>query len=138
MISVTGGKLTTYRRMAADTVDAVVDVVGRGRRSMTRDLPLHDNDERVVLAMVERDPSLGEALIAGLPQRRADALHAARTEMVVTLDDLLNRRIPGGWLDAGATANAAEDAARLVATELGWDEAEVNRQVTQFRATLSA
>jgi len=137
MISVTGGKLTTYRRMAADTVDAVVDVIGRGGRSITRDLPLHDNDERVILAMVERERELGEPLVAGLAPRRADALHAARAEMVVTLDDVLTRRLAGTWLDAGATSAAAEDAARLVAPELGWDDAEVHRQVARFRATLS-
>jgi len=137
MISVTGGKLTTYRRMAADAVDAAMDVLDRRGRSITRDLPLHDDDDRVLAAMVERDPSLGEPLIAGLPYGRVAAVHAARAEMARTLDDVLARRVPGAWLDAAATAAAAPDAARLVAPELGWDTAEVNRQVARFQATLS-
>ena len=78
MISITGGKLTTYRRMAADAVDAAMEALGRRGRSITRDLPLHDDDDRVLAAMVERDPSLGEPLIAGLPYRRVAAVHAAR------------------------------------------------------------
>jgi glycerol-3-phosphate dehydrogenase len=138
MISVTGGKLTTYRRMAADTVDAVVEALGRGGRSVTRDLPLHDDDERVLVAMVERDPSLGEPLIAGLPHRRAEAVHAARSEMARSLDDVLTRRIAGTWLDQAATSASAEGTARLIAPELGWDAEGVRRQVTQFQATLSA
>jgi glycerol-3-phosphate dehydrogenase len=138
MISVTGGKLTTYRRMAADAVDVVMEALGRRGRSITRDLPLHDDDERVLAAMVERDPSLGAPLVAGLPYRRVAAVHAARAEMARTLDDVLSRRVPGAWLDAAASAAAAPDAARLVAPELGWSTAEMNRQVARFRATLSA
>jgi glycerol-3-phosphate dehydrogenase len=138
MVSVTGGKLTTYRRMAADTVDVVAEVLGRGGRSVTRDLPLHDEDERVLQAMIERDPSLELPLVAGLRHRRVEAVHAARSEMARTLDDVLTRRIGSTWLDAAATAYAAEDTAQLVAPELGWDAAEVRRQVTQFQATLSA
>jgi len=138
MISVTGGKLTTYRRMAADTVNMVVEILGRGGRSVTRDLPLHDDDERILAAMVERDTSLGEPLIAGLPHRRAEAEHAARSEMARSLDDVLTRRIAGTWLDQAATSAAAEATARLIAPELGWDGAEMHRQVAQFQATLSA
>jgi glycerol-3-phosphate dehydrogenase len=137
MISVTGGKLTTYRRMAVDTVDAVMDALDRRGRSITRDLPLHDDDERVLAAMVQRDPSLGAPLIAGLPYLRVAAVHAARAEMARTLDDVLTRRVPAAWLDAAASAAAAPDAARLVAPELGWDTAAMNRQVARFRATLS-
>jgi glycerol-3-phosphate dehydrogenase len=138
MISVTGGKLTTYRRMAADAVDAVMEALDRRGRSITRDLPLHDDDERVLTAMVERDPSLGAPLVPGLPYRRVVAVHAARAEMARTLDDVLARRVPGAWLDAAASSAAAPDVARLIAPELGWSAAEVNRQVDAFRATLSA
>ena len=137
-ISVTGGKLTTYRRMAVETVDAVVTELGLHRRSITRRLPLHGPDARVLDVMVERDPSLGDPVVAGLPYRRVEAVHAARAEMARSLDDVLSRRIPGSWLDTAATAAAAESVAALVAPELGWDDDEARRQVAQFRATLSA
>jgi glycerol-3-phosphate dehydrogenase len=88
--------------------------------------------------MVERDPSLGAPLVPGLPYRRVVAVHAARAEMARTLNDVLARRVPGAWLDTAASSAAAPDVARLIAPELGWSAAEVNRQVDAFRATLSA
>jgi glycerol-3-phosphate dehydrogenase len=167
VIAVTGGKLTTYRKMAADTVDAAVEVLGRGGRSRTRRLRLHGadghapllepaaaerlglpadelrrladrygGDARTVAAMIAADPALGRPLVATLPHTRAEALFAARYEMVGSLDDLLARRIPARWLARDATADAAEDAARLVAEDLGWDEDRVTREVAAFRASI--
>jgi len=167
LVSVTGGKLTTYRRMAADTVDVVVQELGKGGHSVTRRLRLHGadgfaaldgaaarlglppdvlhhlatrhgGDTRVVAAMIAADASMGEPLIDGLPYLRAEAVHAARHELARTLDDVLARRIPGKWLDARATADAAERTAQLVAPELGWDDAEVGRRVQAYRAGVAA
>ncbi|MCU1377426.1 MAG: glycerol-3-phosphate dehydrogenase [Acidimicrobiales bacterium] len=167
LVSVTGGKLTTYRRMAADTVDEVVHGLGKGARSRTRRLRLHGaagyaeltddlaprlgvtpeqlhhlanrhgSDARAVAALVAADPSLGEPLVAGLPHLRAEALHAVRHEMARTLDDVLARRIPARWLAARASSDAAEDTARLIAPELGWDAAEAARQVDAYRAAVA-
>jgi glycerol-3-phosphate dehydrogenase len=152
MVSVTGGKLTTYRRMAVDTVDAVVRQLGRTRRSQTRRLLLHGaagyaeltddvaprlglttaqlhhlanrhgGDTRAIAALIGSDPSLGEPLVEGLPYLRAEVVHAARHEMARTVDDVLTRRIPLRWLDARGAIAAAPDTARLLASELGWDE----------------
>jgi len=150
LITVTGGKLTTYRRMAADTVDEVVDVLGRGGRSRTARLPLHGaqgfetvTDEhlssrygieaRTVQAMVAADPSLGEPLVPSLPYLRAEALYAARYEMAHTLDDVLARRTRALLLARDETAAVADDVAALVAGELGWDDAETTRQAAAFR-----
>lgn len=169
VITVTGGKLTTYRKMAADTVDAVAKVLGRGGRSRTARLELrgadgfdalgapgtagrlgideatldhlagrYGGDARIVAAMVASDPDLGRPLVEGLPHLRAEAVYAARYELAQTLDDVLTRRIPGRWLAAEATARAAEDAARLVAPELGWTDDDVEREVAAFRAAVAA
>jgi glycerol-3-phosphate dehydrogenase len=169
IIGVTGGKLTTYRRMAADAVDAVVEVLGRGGRSRTRRIRLHGaegseglsspeaaarlgleppvlahlagrygGDARTVAAMVAADPGLGVPLVPTLPHLRAEALYAARYEMAQTLDDVLSRRIPARRMAAEASAEAAEDAARLVAPELGWSEQEIARQVASYRASIAA
>ncbi|MFS8585651.1 MAG: glycerol-3-phosphate dehydrogenase/oxidase, partial [Acidimicrobiia bacterium] len=113
LVTVTGGKLTTYREMAEDTVDTAVRLLGgrpRGtRRCRTRSLRLrgaegweevaeedrplaerYGGEARVVQAMIEADPSLGEPLVPGLPYRRAEALYAVRYEMATTLDDVLS------------------------------------------------
>jgi glycerol-3-phosphate dehydrogenase len=152
VVSVTGGKLTTYRKMAADTVDHVVELVGRGaRRSPTKRLRLRGADSfdavadehlasryggeaRVLLAMVEADPSLGEPLVHGLPYRRAEAVYAARYEMAHTLADVLARRTRALLLARDASAEAAPAVAELLAPELRWSPEEARRQVDAYLA----
>jgi glycerol-3-phosphate dehydrogenase len=164
MITVTGGKLTTYREMAQDAVDAAVRAMAsageplprRARRSRTRSLALrgaagwreaqkrdahlagrYGGEAAVVEAMIAADPTTGEALVPGLPYRRAEALYAARYEMAVTVDDVLSRRTRSRLLGRDATAAAAEDVAELLAAELGWSEAERTAQVERFRTALA-
>ncbi|MDQ3897867.1 MAG: glycerol-3-phosphate dehydrogenase/oxidase [Actinomycetota bacterium] len=152
LVSITGGKLTTYRAMAADTVDAVEDMLGRRRtpsrtaklalRGAVRGLPGDDghlerrygSDARVVSALIRTDPSLGEPLVPGLPYLRAEALYATRYEMARTLDDVLARRTRSLILARDASVAAAAAAARLVATELGWTSAEAAVQTEAYRA----
>jgi glycerol-3-phosphate dehydrogenase len=157
VITVTGGKLTTYRRMAADAVDAVVEAIGRGGRSRTKRLALHGADgwaelqeegahlagrhggqARTLAAMVSADPDLGRPLVPALPHLRAEAVHAVRYEMARTLDDVLSRRIPARWLARDAAVAVAEDTARLVAGDLGWTGGDVTREVDAFRASVAA
>ncbi|MBV8295628.1 MAG: glycerol-3-phosphate dehydrogenase/oxidase [Acidimicrobiia bacterium] len=155
LVTVTGGKLTTYRRMAQDAVDEIVEVVGRGGRCRTAHLRLrgaagfegvadehlasrYGSDARTVQAMVAADPSLGAPLVPSLPYVRAEAVYAARYEMAHTLTDVLARRTRALLLARDETAAAAEDAARLVAGELGWDEDEAGRQAAAFRALAEA
>ena len=167
LVSVTGGKLTTYRRMAADTVDAVMDATGRRGRSVTRRLRLHGaegyasltpavaprlgltagvldhlanrhgGDARVVAALIAVDPTLGEPLAPGHPYLRAEVVHAVRHELALSVDDVLSRRIPLRWLDARAAAGAAADTARLVAAELGWDRDVEAVQAAEYRDRVS-
>ncbi len=131
MITVTGGKLTTYRKMAQDTIDVAVKALGRGGRCKTKRLKLLD-DTAAIDALVTADPSLGEALVAGLEYRKADAVWAARNEMTQTLSDLLTRRTRALLLDRDATMKAARDAADLVAPELGWSAETVAAQIRAF------
>jgi len=164
MITVTGGKLTTYREMAEDAVDAAVAALAsvgeplprRTRRSRTRSLTLrgaegwpeaqkrdahlagrYGGEAGVVEAMIAADPTAGDALVPGLPYRRAEALYAVRYEMAVTLDDVMSRRTRSRLLGRDATAAAAHEVAELLATELGWSEAERGAEVDRFRAALA-
>ena len=112
LVTVVGGKLTTYREMAEDTVEAALGGIGsdlpwRAGRSRTRNLRLRGAEEwedaaeadlhlaeryggetGVLQAMIATDPSLGEPLVPGLPYRRAEAVYAVRYEMATTLDVL--------------------------------------------------
>jgi glycerol-3-phosphate dehydrogenase len=163
LVSVEGGKLTTYRRMAADTVDAVVGMLGRGGKSVTKRLRLlganvnHGTatgrgsaniDDHLMsrygsmgtdLLDLERDqPALREPLVPGLPYRKSEAIYAVRAEMATTLDDVLSRRTRARLLDRDRTSVAAEDVAQLIAPELGWDAARISTEVAQYRAKLDA
>jgi glycerol-3-phosphate dehydrogenase len=166
VVTVTGGKLTTYRHMAADAVDTAVEVLGDdvsgrvARRSPTARLRLRGADgydemaakpdqltrhlahryggeAHVVLAMIERDASLGEPLVPGTDYVRAEAVYAARYEMALTLGDVLARRTRALLQARDATVAVAPQVAALVAPELGWDEAEVDRQVAAYVAMAS-
>jgi glycerol-3-phosphate dehydrogenase len=162
LITVTGGKLTTYRRMAADTIDAAVATLGRGGRCVTKKLRLlgatssqgsamargsAPSDEhlarrygslsREILDLERDEPALKAPLVPGLPYHRSEAVYAVRHEMATTLDDVLSRRTRARLLGRDATAAAAESVAALIAPELGWDAARTAAEVTSYRAALT-
>lgn len=152
VVTVTGGKLTTYRKMAEDTTNAVMARLGRSGGCKTKRLKLWGQDGSVpddehlarrygthaveILRLDDTDPSLADPLVPGLPYRRAEALYAVREEMATALDDVLSRRTRARLLARDATAAAAEDVARLIAPELGWDEDRIQTEVRDFRAAL--
>ncbi|HVM64914.1 MAG TPA: glycerol-3-phosphate dehydrogenase/oxidase [Acidimicrobiales bacterium] len=159
LVTITGGKLTTYRTMAADAVDAITS-----RRSRTRRLPLrgavgldylrrpgaadrlgvsdadlahlvgrYGSEATRVLAVARGDASLLERLVPGLPYLRAEAVWAAREEMAVTLDDVLSRRTRAVLRDADATARAAPSVASLLAPLVGWSADTVTSECAAFQ-----
>jgi glycerol-3-phosphate dehydrogenase len=156
VITVTGGKLTTYRRMAADTVDAAVQQLGIGARpSRTKHVRLHGaagwdapelpadlamrygGDARDVLTLSRTDPRLADPVVAGLAYSKAEVVYAVRSEMARTVDDVLSRRTRARLLARDASAAAAPDVAALMASELGWGDTERERQVERYRALIA-
>ncbi|HEX3623378.1 MAG TPA: glycerol-3-phosphate dehydrogenase/oxidase [Acidimicrobiales bacterium] len=160
LVTIAGGKLTTYRAMAEDTVDAVQAALGRRvTPCRTRRLALHGappvaragspprddhlvgrhgTDARVVAAMVDAHPNLGEPLVGTLPYLRAEAVYAARYEMACSVDDVLARRTRSLILARDASAAAAPDVAGLLARELGWSVTEAAADVERYRAGVEA
>ena len=165
VITITGGKLTTYREMAADTVDAVVSglgdrVQGVSRRSRTKAIKLrgaegfdklaessdattnhlanrYGGEARTLLAMIDAEPSLGDPLVAGLPYVRAEAVYAARHEMARSVDDVLSRRTRARLLARDASAVAADDVARLIAPILELSNDEALAQAESYRQAVA-
>ncbi len=154
VVSVTGGKLTTYRRMAADTVDEVMKVLDRRGRSRTKRLRLigadgfvepadaataaahlagrYGGEARDVEALIDADPSLAEPLVPGLPYLAAEAVHAARHEMAApSTTSCPGEPVPGSS-PATPAPRPPTRVARLLAAELGWDDAETDRQVRAY------
>ena len=154
LITVTGGKFTTYRAMAEDTVDEVLDQLGLRRRCRTQKLRLvgADGFRRVdidhpdarlagrygteaaeIKALIAFDASLGEPMVPGLRYLRAEAVYAVRHEMATTLVDVLTRRTRAHLEDRSACLRAADDVATLIARELGWHDTDVEAQVDEYR-----
>jgi glycerol-3-phosphate dehydrogenase len=156
VVTVTGGKWTTYRRMAEDTIDEAARRGGLpARPSPTASLPLHGapqdvlaisgdeyaqygTDRAAVLALERADPSLREALDPRLPYTRAEALFGVRAEMARTVDDVLARRTRALFLDVAAARASAPTVAALLASELGRDAAWQARQIAAFEHLLAA
>src|SRR6478752_2220897 len=138
VVTVTGGKLTTYRRMAADAVDQAAKVLGtQSGPSRTKHLRLfggegiappvaalepsthehltgrYGTEAEVVRALTVDRPDLAEPLVPGLPYLRAEATYAVRHEMARTLDDVLSRRTRALLLARDASADAAASVAEL-------------------------
>ncbi len=153
VVGITGGKLTTYREMAEDTVDAVLDRLGERARCRTKrlrlvgaegyeDAPAGTRDHHLgtrygglaaeVAALIATEPSLGAELVPGLPYLRAEAVYAVRHEMATDLVDVLTRRTRAHLFDRAATRAAAPAVADLLAGELGWDAAEQARQLAAY------
>jgi glycerol-3-phosphate dehydrogenase len=158
VVTVTGGKLTTYRKMAEDTVDAVVHQLGESpttRRCITKSLRLigattatkhpvamahphahllgrYGTESAAVLAVAEGRPELLEPAIPGLPYMGAELVYAAREEMAQTLDDVLARRTRAVIQRAQPTMAAAHAAAALIAPDMGWDEQTASDQAATF------
>jgi glycerol-3-phosphate dehydrogenase len=157
LVTITGGKLTTWRRMAKLTVDRVVEREGREAPCRTHEIPLGEpaddlprpdgvDDESIellagrygfaahdVLALVAERPELGRRIVPDLPDLLAEAPFAARNEQAATVADVLLRRTRLGLLAAPVLAAPGSAEARAVAealgAELGWDAARVDREL---------
>jgi len=151
LVTVAGGKWTTYRRMAQDAVDqalVVADLPGEPCR--TADLRIHGagddpscvgpygTDRGAVDAVCAERPGWDEPIGKGLSLRPGEVAWAVRYEMARTVDDVLARRSRSLLLDARASRDAAEAVARVMAEELGRDDAWIDEQVRSFASIAQA
>jgi glycerol-3-phosphate dehydrogenase len=150
LLTIAGGKWTTYRKMAEDCVDHAATLAKLDERPcVTRDLRVHGHDEdaarfgelgyygsvaSALRELMDGSPELSRTLHASLPLSAAQVAWAVRHEMARTVDDVLARRTRALFLDARAAVDLAPEVARLMAAELGRDRAWVEDQVNQFRA----
>ncbi len=150
LITIAGGKWTTYRKMAEDTVDHAITLAGLDPAPcITTELPIHGHDSDaqrfgrwdhygsdapLLEEMASAAPELNTPLHPRLPAREVEVVWAARHEMARTLEDVLSRRTRSLLLDARAAMEVAPRAAELMARELGHDQGWQDEQVGAFRA----
>lgn len=150
LITITGGKWTTYRRMAEDTVNCAAPLGNLASvASRTSELRLHgwkESSEQPqtwehvygadladIRELTNEDCELRELLHPRLPFRRAEVIWAVRQEMARCVEDVLARRTRALFLDARASVEAAGITARLIARELGHGEEWQREQVAAYR-----
>jgi glycerol-3-phosphate dehydrogenase len=149
LITVTGGKWTTWRGMAEHCVNTAAMLEHLPEKPCpTRSLNIHGfhryasrfgplavygSDALHIQDLIHADPRLGEPLHPALPSCGAEVVWAARSEMARTVEDALARRTRALFLDARAAIEMAPKAAALLARELGRDEAWQASQVESFR-----
>jgi len=149
LLTVTGGKWTTYRLMAEQAVDRAAEVAGLpGRPCATTNLRLHGglspvpsgpfaaygDDAPALARLVAESPELGRTIHPQLPCTTAEVVWAVRQEAARTVEDVLARRTRALFLDARASLDAAPGVAAIVARELGRDAGWQAQQVEAFRA----
>jgi glycerol-3-phosphate dehydrogenase len=162
LVTITGGKLTTWRRMAKMAVDRIVEREGREAPCRTQEIPLgepldpmelqevagvdgrsrahlaarYGHAAREVMALAASSPELARRISPELPDLAAEAAYAARREQALTLADALLRRTRLGLLDArGLCSNGAEGsrlAAEAMAGVHGWDDERVRVELARW------
>jgi glycerol-3-phosphate dehydrogenase len=134
LITIAGGKWTTYRRMAEDCVDHAA-TLGRldERPCVTRELPIDDVRATGMAGLIRQQPGLGRSLSDRVPITAADVVWSVRNEMARTVDDILSRRTRALFLDARAALELAPTVAQILAQELSQDVRWQSDQVSQFQ-----
>lgn len=148
LLTIAGGKWTTYRKMAEDAVNRAAELTSLPKRScVTKDLRVHGflarseatgplanygSDAEGITGLMREQPGLATPLHEALPICGAQIVWAARHEMARTLDDVLARRTRALFLNARAALAMAPGAARLLANTLGRDENWQRRQLAEF------
>ncbi|MBN1382777.1 MAG: glycerol-3-phosphate dehydrogenase/oxidase [Deltaproteobacteria bacterium] len=149
LVTITGGKWTTYRKMAQDTIDQAAVVAGLERRPcVTENMRIHGwlkninpqeplgyygSDVLRIRRMIDEAPALGERLYKDLPYLKAEVVWAVRNEMARTIEDVLSRRTRALLLNARASMEMAPVVAELMAAELKKNKTWQKKQVAAYR-----
>lgn len=147
LVSISGGKWTTYRHMAEDVVNRAIKVAGLDQRPcLTASMNLHGwtsapNDEpfrvygsdaAALRELLTEQPGWDQKLHPAYPYLVGEVVWAARHEMARSVDDVLSRRTRAILLDAEASREIAPRVAELLAAELGYDQAWQEQQVREY------
>ncbi|MDN8600935.1 glycerol-3-phosphate dehydrogenase/oxidase [Citrobacter sp. S2-9] len=160
LITIVGGKLTTSRHMAEETIDVASKILGRKKACSTKTaylLGAAGYDSQAILAsgglsahlgerygteahfvsdIIQSDPRLLTPIVEGLPYTEAEVVYAVRHELASTVDDVLSRRIRARLMARDASANAAGRVGEILQKELKLQPEQVAEQVASYRAAI--
>jgi glycerol-3-phosphate dehydrogenase len=150
LITLTGGKWTTYRKMGEDAIDKAILLAGLPeRKSITENLMIHSfsqntslNDPKSVYGtdikmleeIAEEDEKYKGLLSEELQISKAQLIMAIREEMARTVEDFLARRTRALFLDARESIEMCQTVAEIMAEELGFDDNWIKNQVSAYNS----
>ncbi|NJD02523.1 MAG: FAD-dependent oxidoreductase, partial [Ruminiclostridium sp.] len=147
LLSIIGGKWTSYRRMAEETIDkAIKNGVIERKKCVTRGFIFYSDNEKLtserlkiygrnaseIEKLINEKPGLGGLIHRDLPYTKAEIVWICKNEMPGTLEDILARRTRALFLDARASMEASPIVARLMADELGLGTSWMEREVENY------
>lgn len=148
LITITGGKWTTYRRMAQDTINKIIELKklpkaecktqnllihgANGTVDRSNHLYIYGTDRKGIEQIINEDASLGENLHPRLEFTKAEVVWAVRNEMARTIEDVLARRVRVLFLDAKAAIEIAPMVGELLRAELNETESWRAEQISKF------
>jgi glycerol-3-phosphate dehydrogenase len=148
LVTITGGKWTTYRKMAEDTVDEAMRIGGlkhvdcitstlkihgyAANGSASGDLDVYGSDAHFIEALAAERPELNYKLHDQFAHKGTEVVWAVQHEMARTVEDVLARRMRVLFLNARAAMEMAPEVARIMAAELGHDYQWQQDQIREF------
>ncbi|MFD1629100.1 glycerol-3-phosphate dehydrogenase/oxidase [Pseudopedobacter beijingensis] len=147
LVTITGGKWTTYRKMAEDTIDQVIKTAALSMKEcVTENLKIHGyttqktetyldiygSDAQNIRLLSHSNPSLAEELDSKFPYTGAEVVWFVRNEMARNVEDVLARRLRVLFLDAKAAIDMAPKVAALIASELNMSKEWETQQIADF------
>jgi len=151
LLTLTGGKWTTFRKMGQDTIDKAIKIGCLPQKESTSStqkiysampttdrsdhMYIYGTDQQAIYALLQENPEWGNKLVQNLEFIKAEVIWAARNELARTIEDVLSRRVRMLFLDAKAALTAAPEVARLLALELNKDQEWQKYQIENFQKT---
>lgn len=148
LVTLTGGKWTTFRKMGEDTVNYFTQITGQNlQKSTSASLKIHGytqspddghwamygTDAEAIQQLTLKNPNWSTRIHPKYPYTEAEVIWAVREEMAMKLEDVLSRRIRLLVLDAQAAIDIAPQIAKLMANELGKNDDWIEKQVADFQ-----
>ncbi len=148
LITIAGGKWTSYRKMAEDVMKIACSKIGLPyQKCVTKKLHIHGykndvnfekalyyygSDEHKIHSLIENNKELNQLIHPSLPYIKAEIIWAVQNEMCITVEDALSRRTRALQLDAKAAMEATPTVANLMAIEMNKDENWIKEQINIF------
>ena len=133
LLTLTGGKWTTYRHMAEDAVNKAIELANLpDNKCVTQSLKIQNKKSKQISDLIEETSELAAKLHEDFPYQKADVVNAVRNEMARTPEDVLARRTRILFLNAKIAITISKEVSQIMASELQKDKKWIDQQLLDF------